>query len=263
MWAGGIGLLLAGVVLDYLSWRWLFGIAAIIAVISAFAVYQVIRDAPGQAAARLDLPGAVLLMAGLATLMIGLTKGPDLGWTAPGTLGLFAAGALLLTAWTLVERRVPDPLVDVRMLVRRTVLMTNLATLVAGFAMFATFVIVPVLVEAPRGLADDVVALVDYGFDGSSTLTGLLILPASLSIVVGGVFPRPADQDRPAGAPVRPRPSRHDRGDGGDRSLARGRVAARARDGPVRPGDRRGARTRAHCSSPELCARARPASQWG
>ena len=185
---GGIGLLLAGVVLDYLSWRWLFGIAAIIAVISAFAVYQVIRDAPGQAAARLDLPGAVLLMAGLATLMIGLTKGPDLGWTAPGTLGLFAAGALLLTAWTLVERRVPDPLVDVRMLVRRTVLMTNLATLVAGFAMFATFVIVPVLVEAPRGLADDVVALVDYGFDGSSTLTGLLILPASLSIVVGGVF---------------------------------------------------------------------------
>ena len=185
---GGVGLLLAGVVLDYLSWRWLFAIAAIIAAISAVIVHRVIRDAPGRLSTRLDVPGAILLMAGLATLMIGLTEGPELGWAAPVTLGLFAAALLLLVGWVIVERRVPDPLVDVRMLVRRTVLMTNLATLVAGFAMFATFVIVPVLVEAPRGLAEDVVAFVDYGFDGSSTLTGLLILPASLAIVVGGVF---------------------------------------------------------------------------
>ena len=157
----------------------------------------------------------------------------------------------------------PDPLVDVRMLVRRTVLMTNLATLVAGFAMFATFVIVPVLVEAPRGLADDVVALVDYGFDGSSTLTVLLILPASLSIVVGGVFLglliRIVPPERLFGLALLVMTA----GMAGDRSLARGRVAARARDGPVRPGDRRGARTRATAHHRSCARGARPASQWG
>ena len=185
---GGIGLLLAGVVLDYLHWRWIFGIAAILAAISALAVARTVHDPPRDLAARLDVPGALLLMGGLGMLMVGLTEGPDLGWTAAVTLALFAGAAALLAAWVLLERRVAAPLVDVRMLTRRTVLMTNLATLVAGFGMFATFVIVPVLVQTPRGLASDLAALVDYGFDGSATLSGLLILPASLAMIVGGVW---------------------------------------------------------------------------
>ena len=185
---GGIGLLLAGVVLDNLSWRWLFGIAAIIATLSCVAVARFVEDGPGRSQARLDVPGALLLMAGLATLMIALTEGPELGWAAPATLGLFAAAVALLAVWSVVERRVSDPLVDVRTLVKRKVLMTNLATLVAGFGMFATFVVVPVLVEAPRGLSAELAELVDYGFSGSSTLTGLLILPASISIVIAGIW---------------------------------------------------------------------------
>ncbi len=185
---GALGLLLAGVVLDYLSWRWLFAIAAMIAAVACAVVHRYVPDTPQGRDTRLDLPGAVLLMAGLAALMLGLTEGPELGWTSPVTLGLFAAALLLLAAWVVVENRVTAPLVDVNMLVGRTVFMTNLATLVAGFAMFATFVVVPVLVQAPRGLAADVAGLVDYGFDGSATLTGLLILPASAAIVAGGIW---------------------------------------------------------------------------
>lgn len=185
---GGVGLLLSGVVLDNLSWRWIFAIAALIAATACLIVHRVIRDEVAGVDSRLDIPGALLLMAGLAALMLGLTKGPELGWSAPATVGLFVAAVALLAIWVLVEQRTDAPLVDVRMLTERTVFMTNLATLVIGFAMFGTFVVVPVLVQAPEGLAADLARLVDYGFDGSSTLTGLLILPASIAIVVGGIW---------------------------------------------------------------------------
>ena len=185
---GGLGLLLSGVVLDNLTWRWLFAIAAMIAATSAVVVHRVIHDEPSGRDTRLDIPGAVLLMAALASLMVGLTEGPELGWSDPVTLALFVGALVLFAIWVAVEKRVDVPLVDVNMLLGRTVFVTNLATLVVGFAMFATFVVVPVLVEAPRGLSSDLASLVDYGFGGSSTLTGLLILPASMAIVVGGLW---------------------------------------------------------------------------
>ncbi len=185
--ASGTGLLLGGVIIDHLSWPWLFAIGAIIGGLAAAAVRAAVRDRLAAVETRLDIPGALLLMSGLTALMLALTQGPDLGWAAPATLALFAGAVLLLAVWVAVERRVPVPLVDVRMLTGRTVLLTNVATLVGGFAMFSTFIIVPVLVQAPRGLSDDVARLVDYGFDGSSTLTGLLIVPASVSIFVAGL----------------------------------------------------------------------------
>jgi MFS family permease len=185
---GGVGLLLSGVVLDNLTWRWLFAIAALIAAAAAIVVHRVIHDEPSGRDTRLDVPGAILLMAALASLMVGLTEGPELGWGDPVTLALFAGALVLFAIWVVVEKRVAVPLVDLNMLLGRTVFVTNLATLVVGFAMFATFVVVPVLVEAPRGLSSDLASLVDYGFGGSSTLTGLLILPASMAIVVGGLW---------------------------------------------------------------------------
>jgi MFS family permease len=77
-------------------------------------------------------------------------------------------------------------MLDMRMLSRRPVLLTNLTALIAGYAMFGAFVLLPNFVETPRGLAHGVAALVHYGFGASSTRTGLYLLPGALAGFASG-----------------------------------------------------------------------------
>ncbi len=85
-----------------------------------------------------------------------------------------------LVVWVVVELRVSDPMLDMRMLARRPVLLTNVTALIAGYAMFGGFVLVPAFAETPRGLSDSVARLVHYGFGASSTQVGLYLLPSAL-----------------------------------------------------------------------------------
>jgi MFS family permease len=92
----------------------------------------------------------------------------------------------LLVAWGIAELRVRDPMVDMRMLARREILFTNITALVSGFAMFGTFVLVPIFVEMPHGLQSSVQHAVDYGFDASATKAGLYLLPSSFALLFAG-----------------------------------------------------------------------------
>src|SRR5207237_1330907 len=76
--------------------------------------------------------------------------------------------------------------VDMRMLAHRPVLLTNVTGIIAGFAMFGSFVLVPNFVETPKGLPDSVRHLVDYGFDASATKAGLYQLPSSFTLLFAG-----------------------------------------------------------------------------
>jgi MFS family permease len=77
-------------------------------------------------------------------------------------------------------------MVDMRMLARREILFTNLTALIAGFAMFGSFVLVPNFVEIPHGLPSSVQRLVDYGFNASATKAGLYLLPSSITLLFAG-----------------------------------------------------------------------------
>ena len=94
-------------------------------------------------------------------------------------VGLFAARSCSSSLWGLVELRVTEPMVDMRMLARRPVLFTNLTAMISGFALYMTWVILPTFYELPRGLPP-LAPLADYGFDTSVTVAGLWILPTSL-----------------------------------------------------------------------------------
>ena len=93
---------------------------------------------------------------------------------------------MLLVAWVLVELRVPEPMVDMRMMIRRPVLLTNITALISGFAMFSVFVLVPNFVEMPRGVPEQWAGLVDYGFGASATMAGLYLLPSSIVLLFAG-----------------------------------------------------------------------------
>ena len=84
-----------------------------------------------------DVVGAIGLAASLVCLLVPVTKGTDWGWTSPIVLALFASGAILLVAWAWFELRVREPVVDLRTSTARPVLLTNLASICAGFAMYA------------------------------------------------------------------------------------------------------------------------------
>jgi EmrB/QacA subfamily drug resistance transporter len=183
---GGLGLALSGVLIDHLGWRWLFIVGAAGVAAAVVLVLLFVPESPIKTRSRLDVPGALLLSVGLLALLVALTEGENWGWTSARTLGLLAVSAVAFVAWVIVERRVREPLVDMRMMTRRPVLFANLTGLIAGFALFGSFVLVPSLLQLPRGLPADLAELADYGFNASATKTGLYLLPAALTGFVTG-----------------------------------------------------------------------------
>jgi EmrB/QacA subfamily drug resistance transporter len=178
---GGLGLALSGVLIDHLGWRWLFIVGALGVAVAVLLVHLFVPESPIKTPSRLDVPGALLLSGGLVSLLIALTEGENWGWSSARTLGLLAVAGGMLVAWVAAELRVPEPLVDMQMMTRRPVLLANLTGLIAGFALFGSFVLVPTLLQLPRGLPPDLARLADYGFGASATQTGLYLLPAAVT----------------------------------------------------------------------------------
>jgi EmrB/QacA subfamily drug resistance transporter len=183
---GGFGIVLSGLIVDNVSWRWLFIVGAINIAAAAVLVHRFVPESPIKTPSRVDFVGATLLSGGLIAMLVALTEGDSWGWTSGLTLGLGALAVILFVAWGIAELRVPEPMVDMRMLAVRPVLFTNLTALVAGFAMFGTFVLVPNFVQTPHGLPRSVQRLVDYGFDASATKAGLYLLPSSITLLFAG-----------------------------------------------------------------------------
>jgi len=183
---GGFGIVLSGVIVDNLSWRWLFIFGAIPVAIATVAVHRFVPESPIKTPSRVDFLGATLLSVGLVCLLLALTEGESWGWTSARVGGLFAGSAVFLALWVVAELRVPEPMVDMHVFVQRQVLFTNICALITGFAMFGTFVLIPNFVETPRGLAAETARLVDYGFNASATKAGLYLLPSSVTLLFAG-----------------------------------------------------------------------------
>jgi EmrB/QacA subfamily drug resistance transporter len=183
---GGLGLVLSGVIIDHLSWRWLFVVGAFGVAVAILLVHRFVPESPVRSSSRIDVPGAVLLSIMLVTLLLGLSEGGDWGWTSPAVLGLFAASLVTAVLWVSFELRTDQPLIDMRVLAERPVLLTNATALISGFAMFGAYLLVPRFAEAPGGLPEDIAPRVDYGFGATATTTGLYLLPGSLLMLFAG-----------------------------------------------------------------------------
>lgn len=174
---GAFGLPLSAAVAEHASWRALFwGSAGLAAAITAL-IWLLIPATPpaaraGGAPRRFDGVGAIGLGSGLVCLLLAVSKGGDWGWGSGTTLGLFAAAAVALLAWGWWERRTPAPLVDLRLAARPQVLLTNAASLVVGFAMYAQSLIVPQLLQLPEETG--------YGLGQSMLAMGLWMAPSGL-----------------------------------------------------------------------------------
>ncbi|HET8785826.1 MAG TPA: MFS transporter [Candidatus Limnocylindrales bacterium] len=185
---GGLGLVLSGVIVDNASWRWMFVVGAAVTAAAIVLVRKFVPESPVRSSSRIDVPGAILFSVALTTMLLGLSEGESWGWTSPAVLGLFVLSAIAWVAWVVLELHVDQPLVDMRVLAERPVLLTNATALISGFAMFGSFVLVPRFVEAPTGLPPEVASELGYGFGASATTTGLYLLPGSLLMLFAGPF---------------------------------------------------------------------------
>lgn len=180
---GGLGLPIAAGVADYASWRVLFWGTAVLTVVIIGMLWTVIPTpaADGRpAGGRFDFVGAIGLSVGLVCLLLPVSKGGDWGWGSTRTLGLFTASAAILMLWARWELRVPEPLVDLRVTARPRVLLTNAASVLVGFGMYAQALIVPQLLMLPK--------LTGYGLGQSMLAMGLWMAPGGLMMMVVSPF---------------------------------------------------------------------------
>ena len=183
---GGVGLVVTGLLMSgdagYHRVFWLTTAFTILVI--AIVVLVVPARQPGSGGS-IDWLGAAGLAAGLSMILLAITQGKTWGWTSPWTLGCAAAGIVVFAGWWLWERRAEQPLVSTRMLTRRPILLTNLATVFVGMGLYFAFLGLTQFVQMPRAAAG-------YGF-GASVLASQRHIPATgrSHRVSGGLDQRP------------------------------------------------------------------------
>ncbi|KRV47745.1 Puromycin resistance protein pur8 [Wenjunlia vitaminophila] len=152
--AGGgaaIGLLLGGLLTEYMDWRWTFFVNIPISLVAAAGAVALIHDrAEDLNRNPLDVPGVLLASSGLVALVYGFTKAESDGWGAGVTVGMFIASALLLLAFLVVESRVRAPLLPLRVLADRNRGGVYLAVGLSVISMFGLFLFLTYYLQEVR-----------------------------------------------------------------------------------------------------------------
>ena len=136
---GAIGLVLGGILTEYLSWRWCLYVNLIFAGLAATGAMTLLTRQRARAGARLDLPGVGLVSASMFCLVYGFANAAAHGWHTPSTWGFLAAGAGLLAVFVWWQSRAPSPLLPPRIVLDRNRGGAYLAVLITGVGMFGIF----------------------------------------------------------------------------------------------------------------------------
>ncbi|MFI0922883.1 MFS transporter [Streptomyces sp. NPDC021012] len=188
------GAILGGVLADLLSWRWAFLVNVPVALAVLLVAPAVIAESRPAVRPRLDVPGAITVTGGLLALVYGLTVTGEHGRPDPTALAALAAGAVLLAAFVLVERRAASPLVPIHVLRRRTVVRGNLAGLVAFVTETSLVFLMTLYLQDVLGFSP-LAAGLSFGVLGAGTVLGGLAASrfigrfgARAALVSGGLF---------------------------------------------------------------------------
>lgn len=173
---GSIGMPLSAYIALTADWHALFWLSAGLGVIALVLVLLIVPEDVLRTAGRLDIWGAVGLAVGLSSILLFVSRGAEWGWTSPLSLGCVIGGSAALLLWGWYQLRAKDPLLDLRVAARPAVLLTNIAAIGMGFALFASNVTFPQMLEMPEELGG--------GFGLDMLGAALVIMPAGLVMMV-------------------------------------------------------------------------------
>ena len=168
---GAAGGLVGGALVDGLSWRWVLLINVPIGAVVLLGSVAWLAESRAGDGRRLDLPGALLVTAGLATLAYGISQTEAEGWGAAATLVPLLAGLALIGLFLVVESRTAAPLMPLGLLRVRAVSSANVAMFLCGSAMFCMWFFMTLYAQNVLGY--------------SPLDAGLALVPSSLAVVLG------------------------------------------------------------------------------
>ena len=149
---GAIGLILGGLLTEYLNWRWTFYVNIPFAVVAVAGAVLVIREPEGaRNRNRLDVPGVLLVTSGLVSLVYAFTLAESDGWGSGKTIGFFVAAAVLLAAFLVVESKVAAPLLPLRVVTERNRGGVYLSLGLAVIGMFGLFLFLTYYLQVVLG----------------------------------------------------------------------------------------------------------------
>ena len=175
------GLIIGAYVVQDLSWQWAFHTAFILSIIMFFVVAVMLRkDVPGEKS-KVDFTGAAILMSGIVLVLVYLTEAPTLGWLSYENIAFLVPGIILTVSFFVFENKRTSPLIQLKLLKIRNVLVANLVGILASLSMFLLFFAVIYYAQYPK----------PYGLGLDIITTGLTLAPATLvMLIVGPVIGR-------------------------------------------------------------------------
>ncbi|MGZ6644146.1 MAG: MFS transporter [Solirubrobacteraceae bacterium] len=171
--AGGgaaIGMLLGGILTEYLSWRWCLYVNLLFAVPAALAATRLLHNQRPATQRGIDIPGTLTATLGVFALVYGFSNAETHSWGAPLTIFCLVAGVLLLVAFVAIQRRVADPLLPLRVVLDRNRGGSYAAMAIAGAGMFGVFLFLTYYLQQTKGF--------------SPIQTGLGFLPMSAVVMI-------------------------------------------------------------------------------
>ncbi|NKX54117.1 MFS transporter [Arthrobacter mobilis] len=173
---GALGLPLGGWLFEKAGWEVIFWLSAATGVLLLAGVLAVVAESEVKAGGRFDYLGAFLLSVALTALLLAISKGGSWGWGSEPVLLLFVLTLVVLAVWFPYSLKVSQPLVDLRTSGRRPVLLTNAASVLVGFALFANMLLSAQQLQLPAGTG--------YGFGLSPIAAGVAMIPSGLAMVL-------------------------------------------------------------------------------
>ena len=166
---GAVGLLIGGLLTTYGSWRWIFFVNVPLSAFALILAPRVLHESRA-ATAKMDLPGAVTLTAGMIAAVYGLLNAPAQGWASPGTYGPILGALALVGTFAVIQRSHPYPLIPRGLLADRDRLSAYMFMLVLATSIFSVSYFVTLYLQDVRHY--------------SPIRTGVAFLPMALGVLV-------------------------------------------------------------------------------
>jgi EmrB/QacA subfamily drug resistance transporter len=168
---GAAGVLLGGILTEYVGWEWVLWVNVPIGIIAALLAPRLIAESRSESETRaFDFAGAVSVTAGLSLLVYALVEAPDAGWGSAQTIGLLAAAVAVLAAFVAIELRSSAPIVPFSIFRLRTLTGANVVGLLTGASLFSMFFFISLYMQNVLGY--------------SAIKAGVSYLPLAGSIII-------------------------------------------------------------------------------
>ena len=149
---GAVGVLAGGILVQYLSWRWIFLVDVPIGLFVLILTPRFVRESKGEGGGRLDVAGAVSITGGLALLIFGLTHAQTTSWSSAVTIASLIASAVLIVGFVAIEARVTDPVLPLASSASAASAARTSSGSCSGHRYFATFFFLSLYMQQVLGI---------------------------------------------------------------------------------------------------------------